>query len=171
MGVKRKIAAIVLVSGLSCVGNVAVCAKEVAVPLPLGLSNKLQITADTSCEHPGGKGYVPREQTFAFRVKDVDSPALGSGGFDLYNYLPHNTATLTWKNKTTGRQGTAEAVSIGREIYKYGVFTGTGEIEATLTVTRSLAPPQSSIPWFSVSHTEHFHSPARDAATCSTWKG
>lgn len=169
MSFGRKLIAVAVAVGLAFASQPAAIARDVLMPYPLIGLREVDFEAGTKCAPPGGKGYVPFEQSLYFSIEDDDSPVIGSGDFDLNKILPYNTATVHWKNKATGQEGTKTVHSVGRNISGYDIFTGVGEIEATLTITRSIFPENSSVQWFSTTHTETFTAPARDAQVCKNW--
>ncbi len=85
------------------------------------------------------------------------------------HFLTHNSYTVKWKNRTTGQEGTFTGRTLGSSAMSGHIKTGIGEIETTVTLTRSLLPtldPGSSVPFVSGTHSETFVLPAASRAAC-----
>lgn len=142
--------------------------KEIKMPHPLGGEHRMAFEMSTGCWWPSGKGNEPVRQSVVGHFTDWDGYP---NGFEFSKILfPFNSTTVKWTNKNTGGTGSKTDRSMGYEGSVKDIETGTGEIEATLTVTRSLLPiiiegfPLSSV--WSTSHSETFTLNAIDTQKC-----
>lgn len=174
MAMMRKIAAVAMAAGIAIAGQPAAMARDVKMPFPLGGVHTVDFYGSSVCYWPDGKGNSPVQQRFFVSAYDKDMNNNGKIIFYIGNFLPFNSATVNWKNKTTGKEGSQTVRSIGKEIAIGDIDTGVGEIEATYTVTRSLFPtlnPGSSFPLFSATHTENITARAIDPVACEKAPG
>lgn len=142
--------------------------KEAKMPYPLGGEHRMFFEMSTGCWWPSGKGNEPVRQSVVAEFHDWDGYP---NGFEFSKlFFPFNSVTVKWTNKSTGDTGSKTDRSTGYKGSVGNVETGIGEVEATLTVTRSLLPiiiegfPLSSA--WSASHTETFTINAIDVQRC-----
>lgn len=165
-----------LLSGLALAGAPAANAqevpnapaKDVMMPFPLGGEHNVRFGAFNACSWPEGKGNGPVRQAFNANAVDLDVP-MASNPFDPMQFLPFNSATVQWTNKATGATGSETVTTGGKEVGVRDLDTGVGDIEVSITVTRSLLPtmnPGSAVPGVSATHTETFLVAGIDPAAC-----
>ncbi len=148
--------------------------KDVMMGYPLGGEHKVRFATASICSWPSGKGNEPVRQTISANAYDLDAPSNGNI-FSLHSFFPFNSSTIKWENKTTGNSGTETVRNNGREVGVSGVETGTGDINVSITVTRSLLPiiiedfPLSSA--WSATHSESFFIKGIDPAACEAAPG
>ena len=169
--VRTRTAAVVcsaaLLSGLALAGAPAANAQEdppiapsndVMMPYPPGGEHNVRFSAFNTCSWPDGKDNGPVKQAFNANALDLDA-STNVNPFDPMQFFPFNSATVQWTNKDTGTSGAETVFTGGKEVGVRDLDTGIGDIEVTITVTRSLVPtftPGSAVPGVSATHSETF---------------
>lgn len=136
-----------LMSGIALAGAPAANAaperspeREATMAFPLGGEHRMIFEAFAGCHYPDGKGNGPTLQTITGAVRDLDQKGGTEASLSMDAFLPFNTVRVDWKNLATGQTGSNSADSQGNMGAAEVPDTGWGDIEVTVTMTRSLLP-------------------------------
>ncbi|MDF5821816.1 hypothetical protein P4N68_12140 [Corynebacterium felinum] len=160
MTMKHKVSAVLIAAGVVFASQSVATAQEVSTEVPMahptGGVHTIKFFGNSWCGRADDSGKATQVATFGIRDLNVQS-STARFFIDPNKLFPFNSATVQWKNTATGAQGS-------KTFHKSGFYmdmpvgdVGFGEVEATMTVTRSLLPtlsPGSAIPFFSSTHTE-----------------
>lgn len=139
---------VALLSGLALAGAPAAQAqehspqREAVMPFPLGGEHRMNFHAYSGCHWPEGKGNGgPTLQSIRADVRDLDQRQSTEASLTMDAFLPFNTVTIDWKNLETGKTGSSSGTSQGGAASaEVGDAGGFGDLEVTVTMTRSLLP-------------------------------
>ena len=110
------------------------------MPFPLGGEHRMLFEAHAGCHYPEGAGNGPTLQSISATVQDLDQKGGTEASLTMDAFLPFNTMKVDWKNLATNATGTASADTAGNWVSTTADDTGRGDIEVTITITRSLLP-------------------------------
>lgn len=143
--------------------------RNVRMFYPRGGEHTMRFVMGTICNWDKNNPQGPIDQSISHYIYDKDEFHEDVIDAASSHFLTHNSYTVKWKNRTTGQEGTFTGRTLGSSAMSGHIKTGIGEIETTVTLTRSLLPtlhPGSSVPFVSGTHSETFVLPAASRAAC-----